>query len=44
MSFWLDVHETIVILVGPIFWPGLAVGGALTIFYAIVEIYFSEVR
>lgn len=41
---WPDVQEAVVIMVGPVFWPGLAIGSAITIFYAIVEMFFSEVR
>jgi hypothetical protein len=44
MNFWLEIQEAFVLMISPVFWPGLAVGAGLLIFYSVVEIVTAEVK
>jgi hypothetical protein len=44
MDFWLEIQEAFVLMISPVFWPGLAVGAGLLIFYSVVEIVTAEVK
>jgi hypothetical protein len=44
MAFWLEVQEAFVLMISPVFWPGLAVGAGLLIGYSVIEMVTAEVQ
>ena len=44
MDLWLEVQEAVVLMISPVFWPGVAIGSGLIIFFSIIEMFTAELR